>query len=251
MTIANTKIPLPVLDISRTAFLLDVDGTLLEIAPVPGAVIVPHGLVDCLAHLHQRNGGAVAFISGRTIAQLDELFRPLKLSTVGAHGGEIRFPDGRQEHAPAMAAELKRAFTDAGAIDPKILIEDKHCSLAFHYRLVPDEGPALIAALTAEAARLHRDDLQLLKGKSIIEIKPKSYNKATGLRKLMNVAPFAGRKPWFAGDDMTDEDVFAALPEFGGTGIAVGRKLPNTSFLVDGPHDIRDWIHALLQQGKD
>lgn len=250
MSIADSKIHLPLVDIHRSAFLMDVDGTLLEIAPVPGAVVVPHGLTDCLKRLHDRNGGAVAFISGRTIAQLDELFKPLTLPAVGAHGGAIRYPDGHEEHAPSMAAELKRAFIDAGSIDPKILIEDKHCSLAFHYRLVPEKGPALIEALTREAAKLNHADLQLLEGKSIIEIKPKSYNKATGLRKLMSVAPFLGRKPWFAGDDMTDEDVFAALHEFGGTGIAVGRKLPNTSFLVDGPHDIRDWIHALLQEGK-
>src|SRR5580658_6002362 len=77
------------------ALFLDIDGTLLDLAPTPEAVEVPHHLVSLLQQLAARLGGAIAFVSGRTIDTIDELFRPLKLSAVGVHGGEIRGPDGQ------------------------------------------------------------------------------------------------------------------------------------------------------------
>src|ERR1700677_4982215 len=73
---------------------LDVDGTIVDVAPTPDSVRVSNGLIDSLASLDGRLGGALAFVSGRTIEQLDALFAPLKLRASGVHGGEIRFEPG-------------------------------------------------------------------------------------------------------------------------------------------------------------
>src|SRR5579864_1610540 len=80
----------PSLDLHRVSFFLDIDGTLLDIAPTPESVRVPSSLIDTIARLNHLTSGAVAFISGRQLAAIDVLFAPLKLPTVGCHGAEIR-----------------------------------------------------------------------------------------------------------------------------------------------------------------
>ncbi|MEX2642400.1 MAG: trehalose-phosphatase, partial [Acetobacterales bacterium] len=76
------------------ALFLDVDGTLLEIAATPQAVAVSDRLIDLLATLKRRHGGAVALVSGRPLGQLDALFRPVALPMAGLHGLERRDGEG-------------------------------------------------------------------------------------------------------------------------------------------------------------
>src|SRR5690242_10251779 len=83
-------VPLDLRDLSRFALLLDIDGTLLEIAPTPQAVYVPPTLCDTLVAIRHRLGGALALVSGRLIADIDTLFTPLRLPAVGGHGAEVR-----------------------------------------------------------------------------------------------------------------------------------------------------------------
>ena len=73
-------------DVRATALLLDVDGTLLDIAPTPAGVVVPKTLRATLRNLLTQSGGAVALVSGRTIEMLDVLFAPLKAPAIGGHG---------------------------------------------------------------------------------------------------------------------------------------------------------------------
>jgi trehalose-phosphatase len=76
------------IDLAQVAILLDVDGTILDVAPTPQSVAVPASLVRTLAALHTRTNGALALVSGRLIENLDRLFVPLKLPCVGGHGVE-------------------------------------------------------------------------------------------------------------------------------------------------------------------
>ncbi len=233
---------MPRVDFRRTAFLLDVDGTLLDIAPDPGAVNVPRQLPGCLAGLEGRCSGALAFVSGRTLAQLDALFAPAVLPAIGSHGGEIRFGRNDVFREPPLPENVKAWFRGLADADPRILYEDKGCSLAFHYRRVPQILPVLLQALQQKQGELHENGLEVLRGKAIIEIKPSRYSKATALRRLMQVQPFAGRQPLFAGDDTTDEDVFAVLPEMHGTGISVGRRMTGAAYSIGRPEDMRSWL---------
>src|SRR6187200_1084575 len=69
--------------LSETAILLDIDGTLLDLAPTPREVWVPPGLAKTLERLHQRTGGALALVSGRSLNDIDLIFAPKQFPGVG------------------------------------------------------------------------------------------------------------------------------------------------------------------------
>ena len=63
----------------------------------------------------------------------------------------------------------------------------------------------------------------------------------------MQRPPFKGRRPIFIGDDVTDESVFAVMPEFDGLGFSVGRELAGTHGYFATPREVRHWLYALMQ----
>ncbi len=235
---------LPEIDLARDALLLDVDGTLIDIAPTPEAVHVPDMLREALRRLEDKSGGGVALISGRPLKSLDDLFAPLTLPAAGSHGAEIRprvGEGGCEFDAPRLPDPVRAAFADmAGQIDG-LRVEDKGYTLAFHYRSIIEREDEVVAAVSAHMKALP-PGYELLRGKAIVEVKSQGFNKGTALRELMKHAPFAGRRPIFHGDDITDEDVFAALPDYGGVGISVGRHIEGADYCVESPRDIRRWL---------
>lgn len=236
-----------------TAIFLDIDGTLLDIAPTPLDVKVSDDLRATLASLFVTFGGAAAFISGRPIAEMDRLFHPLRLPAVGGHGAEIRFAPNseiRRSKIATLDDELRAAFARIGRIGEGIIVEDKGYSLAIHYRLAPQLGGEIMKAVTAVCKNERCESLEVLPGKLVVEIKPGGYDKGTGLRELMSVRPFSGRTPIFIGDDITDHAAFAALPDFGGFGFSVGGMVPGTIFNFDGPQDVRRWLRYLTEERR-
>jgi trehalose 6-phosphate phosphatase len=202
---------------------LDLDGTLLEIAATPTGVAVGSDLRGLLAALRDRLDGAVALVSGRAIAQLDDILAPLRLCAAGQHGLEWRGADGaiRRHPAPAVppgALARLRAFV---ADHPGTILEPKGASVAVHYRGRPEAGHATAAAVTA-LADADPGAWDVLHGKMVVELRPAGVHKGVAIERLMQDAPFAGRTPVFAGDDWTDEDGFTAVRERGGIAIAVG-----------------------------
>ena len=238
------------LDIAEVAILLDVDGTILDVAATPQGVAVPASLVRTLAELHGRTGGALALVSGRLIENLDRLFVPLKLPCVGGHGVEWRIADGapiQRRHAE-LSPLLKTQVTAAVTVDPRIFVEDKGSSLAVHYRLAPERGPLIKNKIAAILDRASGEKLEMLCGKAVIEIKPASFNKGVAVCELMKIAPFAQRIPLFVGDDVTDESVFAVMPALGGFGYSVGWEVPGVSGTFRDPQDVRDWLAGLCDR---
>jgi trehalose 6-phosphate phosphatase len=238
------------IDIGQVAILLDVDGTILDVAATPQGVVVPASLLHTLGKLHARTGGALALISGRLIENIDELFVPLKLPCVGGHGVEIRISGGalvQRRHAD-LSPLLKKQVTAAVTVDPRIIVEDKGSSLAVHFRLAPGQGPLIKNKITAILDRPQPEKLEMLCGKAVIEIKPLSFNKGVAVRELMKVPPFAQRTALFVGDDVTDESVFAALPALGGHSYSVGREVAGVDGTFGGPQDVRDWLRDLCEQ---
>lgn len=245
--------PAKLADPRSTAIFLDIDGTLLDIAPTPLEVMVSDELRATLASLFAAFGGAVAFVSGRPIAEMDRLFHPLRLAAVGGHGAEIRFAresETRRSKIATLDDELRAAFARIGRIGDGVIVEDKGYSLAIHYRLAPQLGGEIMKAVTAVCKNERCDSLEVLPGKLVIEIKPGGYDKGTGLREIMSVPPFTGRKPIFVGDDVTDNAAFAVLPDFGGTGFSVGGIVPGASFNFDGPQDVRRWLRHLSEEKR-
>jgi trehalose 6-phosphate phosphatase len=227
------------------AILLDVDGTLLDIAPTPQQVVVPRDLPQILARVRDRLGGALALVSGRMISEIDNFFAPLKLAAIGGHGAEMRPVAGGPVlagRATPLDAEFKQRLIDIASKHPGVLLEDKGYSLALHYRQVPKQGVALIHEIKHAHAAWGDQSIELLFGKAVLELKFAGFNKGSAVRQLMTYPPFARRAPIFVGDDRTDEDAFKVMPEFDGQSMSVGRKLPGIDKYFECPADVRNWL---------
>ncbi len=249
----DSPLLLPLSNLDEIALLLDIDGTLLDIAPRPDEVRVPSRLRGILKGLWEQLDGALSFISGRPLADIDRIFAPLKLPAVGGHGAEIRpSMDGAiiDQLAQPLDPKLKQLLSKIAKLGPGVLIEDKSYSLAIHYRLAPKLGGDVLRSVAAICEKWGAHRLELLPGKSVIEIKQRGFDKGTALRQLMGYPSFAGRRPVFIGDDTTDDAAFAVLPEFSGVGLSVGGIVPGASFNFETPHDVRVWLEQLAEQAR-
>src|SRR5450432_1740164 len=231
------------------AILLDIDGTLLDLAPTPREVWVPPGLATTLTRLLEKTSGALALVSGRSLNDIDLIFAPDQFPAVGGHGAEMRLSVDNEAvatHAPPMDKELKRRLAAIARLSPGILLEDKGYSLALHYRLAPHAEKAIYEAVSLIRADLPDAPIELMPGKCVYEIKHSGFNKATGVLELMAHEPFRGRRPIFIGDDVTDESVFALMPDLGGLAFSVGRRAQGVAGHFDEPRDVREWLARLL-----
>lgn len=234
------------LDAKSVALLLDVDGTMVDFGPSPLEVHVSDGLKDSLARLSQLTDGALALVSGRPINDLDLLFTPLKLPAIGGHGAEMRVRgDEVISAATPLPDALRRNLADAATPGSGIFVEDKGYSLALHYRTAPQHEGRLRAHIAAGRAAFPGEATEVLPGKSMLEVKRPHVNKGEGVRALMSRPPFTGRMPVFIGDDVTDESVFAVLPELRGKGFSVGRHFDGMAGIFDSPDDVRRALHRL------
>ncbi|WP_044333746.1 trehalose-phosphatase [Sphingomonas hengshuiensis] len=222
---------------------LDVDGTLIELMDRPDAVVADAALLRLLAALDRRLDGRVAVVSGRSLAQLDEILGSAAeaLALSGSHGGEYRWPGVMAR--PERPATLDRAVRDLGALagqHPGALVEEKSYGVVFHYRMAPDaEEPGL--ALAAELARTL--DLQLQDGNRMIELRVPGGNKGDAVRRLMERPEMMGTVPLFVGDDLTDEPAFEAVAALGGAGILVGPPRDTAArYALRDPVAVRAWL---------
>ncbi|WP_166299886.1 trehalose-phosphatase [Bradyrhizobium sp. 2S1] len=238
----------------QTAVLLDIDGTLLDFAPTPREVWVPPELSTTLKRLHERTNGALALVSGRSLNDIDLIFAPDQFPAIGGHGAEMRLqPDSEAvaAHAPPLDKELKRRLAAIAKLSPGILLEDKGYSLALHYRLAPHAEKAIYEAVSLIRAELPNAPIEVLPGKSVCEIKNSGFTKATGVLELMTHEPFRGRRPFFIGDDVTDETVFGIMPDFNGLAFSVGRRATGVAGHFDRPSDVREFLARLLEDDRD
>ena len=239
------------LDLSSAALLFDVDGTLIDIGPSPYDVAVPDTLPETLGQLYERTGGAVALVSGRPIHDLDRLFAPLVLPAVGGHGAEIR---RRRDETPArvedLPDDLRRHLAEAAPPGSGIVVEDKGYSVTLHYRMAPKEAERLRQYIASERAAFPKETTELLVGKAMFEVRRPGTSKGRAVRDLVSRAPFAGRKPVFFGDDVTDESVFEILPSIGGQGFGVGRHFPGAAGVFRTPGEVRAALQRLAAGGK-
>src|SRR3954466_7332381 len=240
--------------LSECALLLDIDGTLLDLAPTPRGVGVPPGLAKTMNRLLQRTSGALALVSGRSLNDIDLIFAPAEFPAVGGHGAEMRL-SGEGEavaaHAPPLDKDLKKRLAAIAQLSPGILLEDKGYSLALHYRLAPHAEKAIYAAVSLIRADLPNAPIEVLPGKCVCEIKHSGFTKATGVRELMTREPFKGRRPFFIGDDVTDETVFGIMPDFDGLAFSVGRRAKGVAGHFDAPSDVREFLAHLLDDERD
>ena len=206
------------------ALFLDVDGTILKLAATPNGVTPSKRVCQALRRLSASLDGAVALISGRTIDNLDRLFAPLRLPTAGLHGLERRDAAGRLHVLGEIEAleHLRPPFAELAASKKGVMLEDKGRALAIHYRKAPQEAES-VRRLVEDLVRPSADNLRIIHGKMVSEVKPRHADKGSAIYAFMCEAPFLGRVPVFIGDDVTDEDGFKVVNGFDGFAIHVGR----------------------------
>lgn len=244
MVNASTSPP-PALD-PACALFLDVDGTLVGFAAQPEDVRLPPQVRDWIVRIGERLDGALALVSGRTLAQLDHLFAPVRLPAAGLHGAQLRRSAEEAPQAMETAQWLHELHLQAMRLahaHPGVRVEAKGQALALHWRNAPAAAPAVLAFARAQLPLL--PGVRLQPGNHIVELVSAGHDKGTAVTTLMGMAPFAGRRPVFVGDDLTDEDGFAAATRLGGYGILVGERPDSQArHALPDVAAMHDWLRA-------
>ncbi|MCB1500040.1 MAG: trehalose-phosphatase [Bauldia sp.] len=233
------------------AFFLDIDGTLIDIAPTPDAVVVPPGLPEALAALVVATGGAVAVLTGRDLDTVDRLFAPVRLPAGAVHGSLLRDARGTIIGDPPAAglSAVRERLAAFVAAHPAALLEDKGTAVAVHFRADPGLGPAAEAAV-GEAMAAAGEGLAVQPGKMVFEVRPAGADKGIALDTFMQSADFRGRRPIAVGDDLTDESMFRSALAHAGAAFRVGAPPEGRSSVAptafDSPAAVRSWISALV-----
>ncbi|MDB5892749.1 MAG: trehalose-phosphatase [Rhodoferax sp.] len=228
------------------ALFLDFDGTLVDLADQPELVHVPATLVPLLTALHGTLDGALAVVSGRRIVDIDTFLAPLELPAAGEHGARRRDAAGTLfESEPPDLQPLIEAVLPLAEKHPGLRLERKEAAVALHYRHAP-ELEALCRDTMTEALRT-LPGLALLHGKFVFEAKPAGVSKGRAIEAFMGEAPFGGRQPVFAGDDVTDEAGFEAVRRLGGLGIKVGVGPTMAQHRCANPTELLTWLATLPQ----
>ena len=228
------------------ALFIDIDGTLLDMAPTPDAVRVPAGLVQTLTRVSATFNGAVALITGRRVADADRFFTPLKLAVSGVHGTEARsLHDGSTTMlAEPVSADLSGAVRDVARALPGVLVEDKGAGLAVHYRSAPEARTML--ELQLRQVVMGWDRFAIRRGRKVLDVVPKAHSKGTGLAWLMQLPAFRGRRPVMIGDDHGDEPAMEVAESLGGIGLKVaGEHFSHEGADFASCAGVRRWLTGL------
>lgn len=230
------------------AVFLDVDGSLLDFAPQPDAVVVPEGVQQDIAALAEHLDGALALVSGRAIETLDALFDQLRhLPAAGLHGLEWRSAHGSGQTPPPAPSVLDAIDAQArrlAAAFPGAAVERKGPSLAMHWRAAPAAQDPFRAFAAAALRTLPGYRPQF--GDRVLELRPEGMNKGTAVLAFLAQPPFAQRTPVFVGDDLTDEHGFEAVNARSGISVLVGnRAYSGARFQLSDPAAVRGWLREV------
>jgi len=214
--------PPPDLERGKWALFLDIDGTLLEHAAHPDAVVVGADLKALLSRMQDDLDGAMALVTGRSIAAADRLFQPMKLRAAGLYGLEHRLVPGGPAVAAdeppdiaALAAEIEAEFSGRN-----VYVERKGPILAIHTRAAPELLARSIGLVEQALARLPQG-YRVLPGNAGVELMPLEAVKGAAIRRFMAMPPFNRRRPIFLGDDTSDESGFETVNDAGGISIRI------------------------------
>jgi len=234
------------------AYFLDLDGTLLDLAPTPDMIRVDSALPLLLSDLQRACAGAVALISGRSLADLDLRLGLPDLPKAGQHGLERRDAAGRiWRHAspPQARQAILAALAPLLSRHSGLLLEDKGLSLALHYRQAPELASHVHQLMRRLVAEID-EDLVVQAGKCIVEVKPAGVHKGTAISEYLAEAPFCGRRPVFIGDDKNDEDGFAVVNQHDGISIGVGAGTAHARYRLPDVMAVRSWLAKVVDQQR-
>lgn len=243
-TVIGRTLPEPTAAMLRDASLmLDFDGTLVGLYDRPDAVVVDPPLTRLLERLVDTLSGRVAIVTGRSLAQIEELLGPVAgdLALCGSHGAELRLGGVTERpERPVALDEVATSFRAFAEDKPGMIVEIKTLGVGLHYRIAPEHEEEAKALAT----RLGRSlGLAVQHGKMMVELRSSGNSKGTGIARLMAQSPLDAGRPVFVGDDVTDEDGFEAVRDMGGHGVLVGEPRPTAaSHALADPDAVRRWL---------
>lgn len=226
---------------SNDALFLDIDGTILDIAPKAQDVDVPPELIESLKVLKKKLSGALALISGRMIHEIDALFAPLQLTCSGVHGAEWRLsPNGPIKTGAPLPHQLRDNIAEVFQDMEGVIVEDKIYDVSVHFRLAPEKGP-MIEEKFRSLLGAYEKDVSFLPGRKVFEVTRTQHDKSEALKKLLSSPCFQNRRPVFLGDDITDLPAINFCLSCGGAAARVGQSP------FESPAKVRLWLQQIAE----
>lgn len=243
-------LPPPPFDLLAGASLfIDFDGTLVDLIDRPDEIVVDEALHDLLGRIGAALPGRVAIVSGRSIEQLDHFLgdHSRLMAVSGSHGverrlagGALSLPEAMPDFGPAAAA-----LFDFSELHPGTIIEHKRYGLALHYRMAPDVEEKARRIMQGLAETF---GFGLQTGNMMVELKIAGGDKGQAVAAFLEEPPMAGSRPWFIGDDVTDEDGFRAAHLLGGGGVLVGSPRETTArYILSDVAAVRAWLAEAIK----
>ena len=238
---------------SRT-FLFDYDGTLVPLAPLPDLAAPDDALIELLRRLTELPNTDVHIVSGRSRSSLETWLGGLPLSLHIEHGFWSRNPSGSWSQVSEVPPDFLKRIQDImqrhAFRAPGTLVEQKSASMAFHYRGAdPHVANSRLRALRAELNNSLGPNAELLEGNKVLEVRLRGVHKGTVVARVLAHAP-PQTLLFAAGDDRTDEDMFAALPDRA-VSIRVGPGATRARLRVQNPFELRRMLSALLTDSDE
>jgi trehalose 6-phosphate phosphatase len=238
--------PPPAFPPASAALFLDLDGTLAPIMARPEQVGPDRRRAVLIKRLTATLNGRVAVISGRMLEDLDRILEAGVTPVAAVHGLVRRDADGEVTRSPPHPgmADARTLLRDFARCDKGLQFEDKLVSVALHYRNAPSAGEAVIEAAERIAGAT---GLALQLGDMVVELRTPGQDKGQSVAAFLRERPFMGATPIFVGDDLTDEDGFAAAARLGGYGVLVGPMRPTAaSYRLPTTEAVSAWLESVV-----
>ena len=232
---------------------LDYDGTLVKISSNPERARPDASLRELLVVLAELPNVEVCIVSGRTQSSLAAWFGELPIHLVAEHGvwskraGALDWDCHIDPSTLGWLAEAKNILQTYVERAPGAFLEEKTAGLSWHYRLVdPYLGLALARELRVHLVRYFAQaPVSVLAGRKVIELRPHGIDKGTAIRDSLGLLR-QDVSAAAAGDDRTDEDLFAVLPE-DSISLCAGTLTTRAGYRVTGPDQVRRFLRTFAE----
>jgi len=228
--------------------ILDYDGTLIPLRGRPRKAAPDRELVDLLSALASDAANDVVVASGRMRRVMNDWFGSINVSLIACHGAWLKPKAGEWRLIETLNNEWKEQLRPIFQLfkdrTPGSMVEEKEYALAWHYRNAEPELAALRASEFKDILFSFTGDLNLdvLEGKSVLEIKPVNVSKARAVSKWLSSRSW--RFILAAGDDNNDEMMFSELPE-NAFSIKIGLDISEARYYLESPTQLRRLLSEL------
>ncbi len=229
------------LETSEIALFLDFDGTLVDIAPTPNSIHVPVDLPQLVTRLHKALGGTLCIVSGRNMSDIQHYINDKSIDVMAEHGAVSRFEGRKISSQNVWPLSWQNHLLAVEECLPNLVVERKITAVALHYRQQPELEAK--AVRLAELLRGHApNDYMVVNNNMTTEIRRNNIDKGVAITAAMKSPRYAGKRPIFIADDITDIPGFEAVRKLGGLALHVGVDFAGQTA------NVRRWLSRLADQ---